>query len=295
LSQYSGNQLLFNPACAGLGNVLVANLSIRKQWVQIPQSPSLISLNVHAPTRRHRHALGLVFQREEWGPMSGNFAYANYAYKMYIYGNILSLGLQAGFYNNVLDWDRIEHFKHPDDPTRRYGRHSSTNLDVNVGLYWLTEGYYLGFSVKHLAPPKINFARDTFTNDGWYPHMSTQFYLTSGYAIPLNRQWSLRPEWFMRYVHFTPMAMNFGLRAVYVNRYFFGVNVQTGQRTVNFSVGGFVSDNVRLGYSYCIYFGAIQAAQQGSHEISMTYQYNELWETQRRHRRPAGRRSTVWW
>ena len=295
LTQYSGNQLLFNPAVAGLGDVLAVNLSVRKQWIQIPWSPSLMSLNAHMPFKNQRHALGMVLQREEWGPMSGNFGYANYAYKMEIHGNILSLGLQAGFYNSVVDWTKIEHVPEPGDPTLGKNRQANTNLDVNVGLYWLTQGYYLGFSAKHLAPPKIDFTRDTFSNGGWYPHMSTQFYLMSGYEIPLQNDWKLRPEWLFRYVHRTPMAINVGMHAVYMNRYSLGTNLQTGQNTISFTVRGFVTDYLRIGYSYNLYFGAIQAAQQGTHEISMTYLHNQLWEGGRRdliRNRPVVRKQT---
>jgi len=287
LMQYSGNQLVFNPACAGLGDALAINMSVRKQWVQIPGSPSLVSLNAHMPTENLRHGLGVVIQREDWGPMSGNFGYLNYAYKMQIYGNVLSLGLQAGFYNSVVDWTKIEHAPDPNDPTLRYRRQSNTNFDVNFGLYWFTQGYYVGFSAKHLMPPKFEFARDTFTNSGWYPHMSTQFYLMSGYEIWLNQEWSLRPEWFMRYVHHTPMAINLGVHAVYRNRYFLGMNGQTGQNTISFSARGLVTDHLRLGYSYNIYFGAIRAAQQGSHEISVSYVLGSLWDEQERYMRQS--------
>jgi type IX secretion system PorP/SprF family membrane protein len=279
--QYSGNQLLFNPACIGFDDVLAVNLSVRKQWIQLPGSPSLINFNAHMPTKNHKHALGVILQREEWGPLAGNFGYANYAYKVYFSKHVLSLGLQAGFYNSVLDWTKIEHIKDPNDPTLRKDQQSNTNLDVNFGMYWLARNYYLGFSAKHLMPPKLDFARDTFFNKGWYPHMSTQFFLMGGYAIPLQNRWSLRPEGFIRYVHHTPLAVNVGLHAVYDNRYFLGTNVQTGQNTVSFSLKGFVTDWLRIGYSYSVYFGAIQSAQQGSHEISINYQRNNLWRKQR--------------
>jgi type IX secretion system PorP/SprF family membrane protein len=283
LSQYSGNQVLFNPATIGMSDVLVANLSVRKQWIQIPGAPSLMSFNAHMPTRNLRHALGVVFQNESFGPMSANFGYLNYGYKVHIHGNILSLGLQAGFYNSVVDWDKIEP-KNPDDPTLRKGRQSNLSPDVNVGLYWVTKGYYFGFSAKHLSPPKIDYEKDIPTNSGWRPKMPTQFYLMSGYEIPLDKGWALRPEWFMRYVHHTPMAINLGLHAVFQSRYFLGMNAQTGQNILSFTARGFVTDFLRVGYSYNVYFGAIQAAQQGSHEISITYLHNDFWERQEENR-----------
>ena len=291
LSQYSGNQLLFNPAVAGLGDALAVNLSVRRQWVQLPGAPSLLSLNAHLPMRNQRHGLGVIIQREEWGPMVGNFVYFNYAYHIQIHGNILSLGVQAGLYNNVINWNRIGHVRDPDDPTLGQGREGHTNFDANLGIFWVTRGYYFGFSVKHLAPPRLNFEQDIPTNDQWHPHPTTQFFLMSGYEISLrNRDFTLRPEWFMRYAHGTPLAVNLGLHVVYRNRFFVGTNVQTGQRMLSFSARGFITDNIRLGYSYNLYFGPIRSAQLGTHEISLSYLHNNIWEPPQRHRRPQQHR-----
>jgi type IX secretion system PorP/SprF family membrane protein len=310
LTQYSGNQTLFNPATIGMGDVLAMNLSVRKQWVQIPGSPTLMSLNAHMPMKNDRHATGIIFLREEFGPMAVNFGYLNYRYRMYFHGNYLSFGLQAGFFNSVVDWDKIDP-KNPHDPTLRKGRQSNINPDVNLGLYWVTRGYYFGFSAKHLSPPKIEFEENIPASGGWRPKMATEFYLMSGYEIPLTRDWALRPEWFMRYVHHTPMAINLGLHAMFVSRYSLGMSAQTGQNTLSFSARGLVTDFLRLGYSYSVYFGAIQAAQQGSHEISLNYNINNFWEIRDENRlrpplrssqrpsqnnryRPPRSRSTMW-
>ena len=291
LSQYSGNQLLFNPAVAGLGDALAVNLSARRQWVQLPGAPSLLSLNAHLPMRNLRHGLGMVIQREEWGPMVGNFVYLNYSHHIQIHGNILSLGIQAGLYNNVINWNRIEHVRDPNDPTLGQGREGHTNFDANLGIFWVTQGYYFGFSVKHLVPPRLNFDEDIPTNEQWFPHPTTQFFLMSGYEISLrNRDFTLRPEWFMRYAHGTPLAVNLGLHVVYRSRFFVGTNVQTGQRMLSFSARGFITDNIRLGYSYNLYFGPIRSAQLGTHEISLSYLHNNIWEPPQRHRQPQQHR-----
>jgi hypothetical protein len=44
LAQYSGNQLIYNPGYAGSHDLFSANLSLRKLWVGLPGSPSLVSL-----------------------------------------------------------------------------------------------------------------------------------------------------------------------------------------------------------------------------------------------------------
>jgi type IX secretion system PorP/SprF family membrane protein len=276
LSQYSGNLLVFNPAYAGLDGELSANLSVRRQWVQLPNAPSLVSFNVHAPFDEPNHAWGVAIQRETWAALNGNFAYLNYAYNLFIDEGLLSLGVQAGVYNHVLDWDKIEHIIHREDPILGKGREQKTKFDVNFGAYYLTNNYYVGFSVKHLAPPKFSFAKE-ISNQTWYPHMGTQFFLMGGIIIPLEDEyWSLRPEMFVRYVSRTRPAANVGLLAGYQGRYFFGMSYQTGQHTVSFSIRGLVTNGLRFGYSYDVPLGVIRTAQSGSHEISVSCLFNNL-------------------
>ncbi len=284
LTQFSSNPMMHNPACAGLDNVFSANLSVRKQWTNLPSSPNLVNLDGHAPFENNKHSWGTILQYETWGPLSGSFVHGNYAYKMYFAGSSLSFGIQAGIFHSVLDWNRIEHVKDPEDPVLGKGREQYTNLDVNVGAYYWTNLFYLGVSVKHLAPPKMDFEKRVPKSENWYPHTSTQFFLMSGAALFLNEDWSIRPEVFLRYVHATPLSANIGVHGCFQNRYFFGVHVQTGQKAVSFSLKGFITEQLRLGYSYDVYFGAIRSVQNGSHEISINYLLNDLWEKRRKSR-----------
>jgi type IX secretion system PorP/SprF family membrane protein len=271
LSQYSGNLLVFNPACAGLDAQLSTNLSVRKQWLQLSGAPSLVSFNVHAPFEGSHHSWGAIIHSETWAALSGNFGYLNYAYNLFIHEGLLSLGVQAGVYNHVLDWDKIRHVRHPDDPILGEGRTQNTKFDANVGAYYLTHTYYAGFSVKHLAPPKLSFAKE-MKDEKWHPYTGTQFFLMGGMMIPLeDEHWSLRPEVFIRYAHRTPFTVNAGLLAAYQGKYFAGMNFQTGQQTVSFSIRGLVMNGLRLGYSYDVHWGRIRTAQSGSHEISVSY------------------------
>jgi type IX secretion system PorP/SprF family membrane protein len=276
LSQYSGNLLVFNPAYAGFNGELSMNLTARKHWVNIPGSPSLISYNAHGKIAA-RHAWGLVVQHETWAALSGTFAYGNYGYTIPMSRDaLLSFGFQAGAYHHVLDYDKIQH-KQPGDPVLDEGRIRNTKLDVNVGAYFLTRQYYLGFSVKHLAPPKLSFS-NIVSNEEWYPYMGTQFFAMGGLVLPINRDWSLRPEFFTRYVNTTPFTINAGLLGVFRNSYYLGAHFQTGQKTLSFSVRGLIMEGLFLGYSYDMPLGVIRTAQSGSHEISITYLYHTFVE-----------------
>jgi type IX secretion system PorP/SprF family membrane protein len=281
LAQYSGNQLIYNPGYAGIHDLFSANLSVRKLWVGLPGSPSLISLNAHAPFQSQQNALGFVYQQERWGPMIGNIVHTTYAHKVNLGTHTLSLGLQAGFLNNIIDWDRIEYVMDDDDPGLGYARTSTTSLDVNVGAYYQTPRFYAGFSVKHLTMPK--FARLTLEDTGeeWYSQQRMQFFLLGGYNFILSDEWSVRPEMLVRYVRAMPLSVDIGINVVYLNRFFLGTAFHTGQRAVSLTLKGEVKDGIRVGYSYDIHFGRIRQFQRGSHEISINY-FMPLWNREER-------------
>jgi len=277
LAQYSGNQLIYNPGYAGVHDLFSANLSVRKLWVGLPGSPSLISLNAHAPFESQQNALGFVFQQERWGPMVGNIAHTTYAHKINLKENILSLGLQAGILNNVIDWDRIDHVMDEDDPGLGEARTKTTTLDVNFGAYYQTPSFYAGLSVKHLTMPKFGRLTLEETGEEWYSQKRMQFFLLGGYNFVLSDDWSIRPEMLVRYVRTVPVSVDIGINAVYLNRFFLGTAFHSGQRALSFTLKGEVMDGIRVGYSYDVYFGRIRSFQKGSHEISINY-FMPLWK-----------------
>jgi len=279
MSQFSGNQIAYNPAYAGIYDMLSLNLTTHKSWVRIPGAPQLVNFNGHAPFRNQRHALGFVYQNEQWGPLHGNFALANYSYKMYFERSILSFGVQAGVMAHTVDWNRIDFVTSEHDPVLGQGRETDAKFDINAGIYYLAPQWYAGFSVLHIASPKFGFVEIDGVSgpETWFSQMRPQFIFIGGYNIQVSSDWSWRPEVFIRYVETTPLSANIGLHAWYQNRVGLGANFMTGQRGVSFQVKAMLTDNFKIGYSYDVFWGDIRHYQLGSHEISISYMIRNLW------------------
>jgi len=275
LSQFSGNQLLFNPAYAGVYEMLTMNLSLRQQWTQLPGAPRILNFNGHSLIRQSKQAIGLVYTREEYGPIVGNYVYGNYAYRLYTRNGALNFGLQAGILNNVIDWNKFDEYG-VDDPTDPgFGTdRSTTRFDLNVGAFYMSDNYYVGFSAKHITRPKFDntIIRDTAGRDAdRYSQMPTDWYLIAGSRFHLDDLWSIRPELLVRYVHTVPLSVNVGAYMYFTNDYSFGVNFMTGQKAVSFVAKAMITNNFRIGYSYDIYMGQVSPLQRGSHEIMINY------------------------
>jgi len=277
LAQYVGNQLIYNPGYAGVYDLFSVNLSVRKLWVGVPGSPSLISLNSHAPFQNQRHSLGFVFQREEWGPMIGNYSNMTYAHKFLLKNSFLNLGVQAGFMNGVTDWDKIEYVQDWDDPGLGEGRTSETRLDVNVGAYFQADKFHLGTSVKNLTRPKFDNIVIESTGEQWYSQKRMQFFFIGGYRFELDHDWELRAQFLTRYIKTLPTTVDLQLHAVYRSQYLLGVGYNTAQNAVSLSGSALLTKNLRVSYSYDLYFGKMRNFQKGSHEISINYFFT-LWK-----------------
>jgi hypothetical protein len=103
-----------------------------------------------------------------------------------------------------------------------------------------------------------------------------QFFLIAGYYHEISEQLALRPELLIRYVHATPTSVNLGVHVSYENKYFLGVALQTGQRAVCFTGRVNINPQLRIGYTYDVYYGRLRPFQRGSHEVSVSY-YMGLW------------------
>lgn len=277
LAQYSGNQIIYNPGYAGIYDVLSANLSVRKSWAGLKRSPSLISFSAHAPFQKEQHALGFVFQREQFGVMAANVTNVTYSHKIYFSNSILNLGVQAGLLNMVTDWDKIEFVMHPEDPGLGEGRQSVARFDANFGAYFQADKLYLGLSAKHLTAPIVDKLR--IGDDEWYSQMRRQFFFIGGYSIALNERWDVRPEMLVKYEHTVPTTVHAGALLVFENQFFLGGAYSTGQKTLHITAKAQLLPNLRFGYSYDVHFGRIRSFQSGSHEISINYLIRDLWES----------------
>jgi len=274
MSQYAGNQLIFNPGFAGAHDLFSANLSFRTLWVGVPASPTLISFNMHAPFIDQRNALGFIFQRETFGPQAINLVNATYAYNFRIGGQaFLNLGMQVGLLNSVTDWSQVTHVTHPEDHGYGAGQRWATNrFDMGLGAFFQAPDFYAGLSVRHLTAPRFDETRRGGENgERYYSRIRRQVFLMGGYNFILNNIFDIRPRLKMRYKGGAPFAVNIGADLVYLDRFSFGMGFTTGTPTFTLAATAKVWDGIRVGYAFDMNFRVIRQFQRGSHEIFLSY------------------------
>jgi type IX secretion system PorP/SprF family membrane protein len=278
LASFSGNQILYNPGYAGIYEMMVANLTYRNQWGGFSGSPTLLSLNAATPIQNQRHSLGLIYQREEWGPNAGNYVYGNYAFKVYTKHGVLNFGVQPGLLNYSTNWSKFGteedgYVQHWDDDglfTR-----AQTRFDLNTGVFFLHPSWYAGVSAKHVTAPK--FDKITIDDERRWSRVHSDWFLIAGYHFDFNENWSIRPEAQWRYVYRAPNSVDIGAHVYYMNDFSLGANFSTGMKTLDLNARAMISRHLRIGYSYGIPFGRIANHQRGSHEIMINYYFWDIW------------------
>jgi type IX secretion system PorP/SprF family membrane protein len=106
-SQYFLNQYQVNPAYAGASEGLKVNLDYRKQWSNIPGSPSTQSMT--ADYKLNKVGIGINVFNEKAGSLQRTKAMATYAYHLQLNkeDQHLSFGASIGLMNERVDYNEI--------------------------------------------------------------------------------------------------------------------------------------------------------------------------------------------
>ncbi|TKC01284.1 PorP/SprF family type IX secretion system membrane protein [Pedobacter cryotolerans] len=106
-SQYFLNQYQVNPAYAGLNDGLNVNLNYRKQWSNIPGSPS--TQNITADYKINKVGLGVNVYNEKAGSLQRTKAMVSYAYHLPLNNDNqkLNFGASIGILDERVDFSRI--------------------------------------------------------------------------------------------------------------------------------------------------------------------------------------------
>lgn len=149
LTQFSFNNLIFNPACAGANDHLALSLTHRQQWLGVEGAPITQALSIHSPLSNGRIALGGSLVHDKIGPTSTLDFSTAYAYRFPVGNNmLLSAGLQASVANWHGDWFDVI----LEDGIDEVFQNNQTRWlpNVGVGLFLYNDRFYAGFSSPRL-------------------------------------------------------------------------------------------------------------------------------------------------
>ncbi|HKK74042.1 MAG TPA: type IX secretion system membrane protein PorP/SprF [Saprospiraceae bacterium] len=280
-SLYMLNRFNYNPAYAGMDYELSANAVYRKQWVNVPQSPSNASINLHMPLYIARGGIGIQFESDVIGVQQSTLVQLAYNYQLEIGDGILSLGVAGGLLQRSIDGSRIRTpdgiydegnglFDHMDG-ILPLTEESGQTPTFDAGIYYKSEWLEGGLSVRNLVEPTIGLSTLDI-------QVTRNYFGTATATIDLGYTLSLQPSVMVR-SDLTQTQTELSLIGVYEDKFMLGGSVR-GYNTDSFDaiaiIGGWnISESLRLAYAYDVTISNLNNVSNGSHEIMLGYRLNQ--------------------
>ena len=278
-SQYILSEFLINPAVAGIDGMTTINLSGRKQWVglqntpetysasistRILKSPFKVSRNRYRRGSKGRVGLGAAFISDKNGAINRtNFKFV-YAYHIFIQNYQLSFGLEAYAMQFKIDEDLID-FRDPDHPDIEglIGK-SAYVPDAGAGISFSTSRANIGFSATNLLQSPIKFGNINIASKE-LQHIR-HYVLYGFYKRELrNRKWDFEPSFILRGNEKLRFTADLSGRFIYKREYWAGLSIRTSGEFI--LLLGIKMNRFYIGYSFDYGLNQLSRLSYGSHEI----------------------------
>lgn len=279
-TQFYANPLYLNPAFAGTARCPRVILNYRNQWPALSGTFVTTSASYDQDVRGIMGGLGLLVTSDQAGKgtlntttVSGIYSYTQAISRKFS----IKAGFQATYFQKSLDWNKLT-FGDMIDPRRGFiyatndvPRGGSVgNADFCAGFLGYTDIFFVGVAAHHLTEPNESLIVGT-------SKMPMKITAHAGAAIPLG----VRGKYGAAKTKLSPnilyqqqaafRQLNLGL---YVDHGPIMAGVWYRSRDAFIALIGFHTDHLKFGYSYDITTSKLTTATAGSHEISLTLQFD---------------------
>lgn len=272
---YYYNQVMINPAYAGLYKDVTLNLISRKQWIGIEGSPLTNFFSVTSSIGP-RFGFGAMVVDDRLGVNTNQEGQLAFSFKVIDdEGTTLSLGVQGGLVNYRYDFSKLN-LEYLDDEDLNTGQSQFSRANYGAGLFFRTDKFYLGLSVPRILSTDLQDGMNTSTR--YLRH----YYVSGGFLInnTFNSLVRLKPSFLWRMVPDGQQALDINLHALILETIWAGITVR------NFNAYGIngqfqVSQRLRIAYSFELPTNSLLSQNFGTHEISLLLAFSPLGSQQK--------------
>lgn len=291
-TQYIFNSMSVNPGYTGYKEEWFGQLGLRSQWVGLDGAPQtgLLSIDGVVDPVNKRHGVGLQIIADKLGPQSATSAYANYAFRLRLNEEDtqrLSFGVGAGVTQYSLDGTMLDPIEGGDQVIPA-GKFSNWIPDVRFGVYYYNPKWYAGISVMDLLSGDQSnnvFRWEGTTTDNL--RRKRHLYFIGGALFNFSKGLDFRPSLLVKEDFKGPTSLDVNAMFIFGQRFWLGAGWRTGvkvfkreyNRISGNSLSGrnsfsaitqiYLTDKLRVGYSYDHIVSRLSNVQNGSHEITL--------------------------
>lgn len=279
-SQYIFNGLHINPGYAGYKNDGYIQSTYRSQWVNFPGAPKTLSFTADFSANEGRMGFGVSFVNDRIGPTINTGGLLTYAYRIRTGSkSSLALGVSGGFSTYQIDPDLFS-ANDDKDPLIPEGKVSVDVPNLNSGLFFHSESFYMGFSVYNLIGKRA--ARQEDVALGYYDF---HYFLTMGGLIDWGAAVKVKPSVLVKQVKGSPTNYDLNMMFLLGDKVWIGCSYRSNSRVFKDNlqkdlvqrnalasiVEFFATPDLRIGYAYDHNLNVLNSYRNNSHEVSLGY------------------------
>ena len=272
---YYYNQVMINPAYAGLYKDVTLNLISRKQWVGIDGSP-LTNFFSLTSSVGNRFGVGAMVVDDRLGINHTQEGQLAFSFKVIEDGGkVLSFGVQGGLISYRYDYNKLN-LEYLDDEDLDMTRSQFSEPNFGAGIFFKTDIFFVGASCPRILNVEVNDGMTTSTR--YLRH----FYFSGGFIInnSFHGLVRLKPSVLWRMVPDGTQALDLNLHALFLGTLWAGITVR------NFSAVGIntqfqVSQRLRIGYGFELPTNSLLSQNFGTHELSLLLAFSPLGSQQK--------------
>ncbi len=273
-TQFYANPLYLNPAFAGSARCPRINLNYRNQWPGISGTYVTYSASADGHVDALHGGLGFIATNDDAG--KGTLKTTNvsgmYSYLLNVTREFsIKFGFQATFFQKSIDWSKLTFgdmidarrgFVYNTDEVQKLK--SKSGVDFSAGLLGYSKKYFFGVAVNHITQP----------DEGLLGTSKLPVKLTAhaGAVIPVGDKGNetfISPNLlFQQQQNFS--QLNMGL---YINRGPFVAGFWYRHQDAFAVLIGLQQHGFKVGYSYDVTISKLSNVTYGSHEISLSRQF----------------------
>ncbi|HHH49721.1 MAG TPA: type IX secretion system membrane protein PorP/SprF [Saprospiraceae bacterium] len=275
-TQFMYNKLSINPGYAGSKGVPCLTAVFRKQWIGLDGAPETQVLSFQGLSKNKKIGLGINFNRNLIGISERWTAEGNYAYRIKTGDVTLAIGIQASlrYYGaNFSDRRLVSITPLQADGAIELGSQTKYLPNFGMGFYLDNKNFYLGFSVPRLLKNDLDFNELGAIPSSEIRHINAM----AGFTINLSNEAILYPQLLIKYASNVPLSADINLNILLGNIITVGATYRTGRssassgESLDFILGGQISDRIFLGFSYDMTLSELKAYNQGGVEALVQY------------------------
>lgn len=262
------NQFAYNPAVAGSKNCMDLTMAHRRQWSGLEGAPVTTFASFHTVIKKSRfslakkHAIGLVFLNDNYGPYDRMKLKVAYSYHMPVTRKVLlSMGMFLGVEQFHFDARDVTLINYADPAIYNSGRKTIVP-EITPGIFLQSNLWFIGATLQQTLGHKV---KAIGTDESRLARHAT---LLGGLNVKLNRKWGVVPSVLFKMISSAPVAVDVNVMATYKNNLSFGLsyrNVDAASVLVKYSFLNYLT----LGYAFDYTLSDIQIGSSNTHEVTI--------------------------